>query len=92
MLPVSRFTPTSPSKRAKSLCLRFRRGRRIRKIVLHPSDIGHQKSPLSFEQQAFLISFGVADGARTTRQKVIENQGLTERNGVLCRQIRDTHS
>ena len=24
-----------------------------------------EKSPLSFEQQAFLISFGVTDGART---------------------------
>jgi hypothetical protein len=35
---------------------------------------------------------GAADGARTTRQKIVENQGLTERGGDLCRQIRDTHS
>ena len=48
--------------------------------------------PISRKCLISLAIFGVADGARTTRQKGIENQGLAERSGVLCRQIRDTDS
>ena len=51
-----------------------------------------EKSLLLIRWQAFPCLYGVADGARTTREKDIENQGLTEHSGVLCRQIRDTDS
>ena len=39
-----------------------------------------------------LLHSGVADGARTHDLKDVENQGLAERRGKMCCDLRDTHS
>ena len=54
--------------------------------------VPQRENPAIYSIAGFQYLLGVADGARTTRQKGIENQGLTERSGDLCRQIRDTDS
>lgn len=84
MLPVSRFTPTSPSKRAKSLCLRFRRGRRIRKIVLHPS--GHRapkKARYLLNSRLFLFHLGWLMGLEPQAKKSLKIKDLQNAT-VFC--------